>query len=53
MCGVPYHASAAYLEKLIKAGRKVAICEQTEESTQSQRRCKTRNQTDHYARNHS
>jgi DNA mismatch repair protein MutS len=35
MCGVPYHASAAYLEKLIKAGRKVAICEQTEESTQS------------------
>ena len=35
MCGVPYHASGAYLEKLIKAGRKVAICEQTEESTQS------------------
>ena len=35
MCGVPYHASASYLEKLIKAGRKVAICEQMEESTQS------------------
>lgn len=31
MCGVPYHAVNAYLRKLIKAGRKVAICEQLEE----------------------
>ncbi len=28
MCGVPYHAASAYLSKLIKAGRKVGICEQ-------------------------
>lgn len=31
MCGVPYHAVNAYVRKLIKAGRKVAICEQLEE----------------------
>jgi DNA mismatch repair protein MutS len=31
MCGVPYHAVNAYLKKLIKAGEKVAICEQLEE----------------------
>src|SRR4029077_20653293 len=29
MCGVPYHAAQAYLAKLIKAGRRVAICSQT------------------------
>lgn len=28
MCGIPYHAADAYLSKLIKAGHKVAICEQ-------------------------
>jgi DNA mismatch repair protein MutS len=28
MCGVPYHAAPAYISRLIKAGRKVAICEQ-------------------------
>lgn len=28
MCGVPYHAAENYIAKLIKAGRKVAICEQ-------------------------
>jgi len=31
MCGVPYHASASYLERLVKAGKKVAICEQVED----------------------
>ncbi|MEI7998173.1 MAG: hypothetical protein WCH62_01525 [Candidatus Omnitrophota bacterium] len=31
MCGVPYHASDNYIAKLIKAGRKVAICEQIED----------------------
>ena len=31
MCGVPYHSVDNYLGKLIKAGRKVAICEQVEE----------------------
>lgn len=30
MCGVPVHASTAYLERLIKAGHRVAIAEQTE-----------------------
>ncbi len=28
MCGVPCHSSSTYLAKLIKAGRRVAICEQ-------------------------
>ncbi len=28
MCGVPFHASDAYISKLVKNGYKVAICEQ-------------------------
>ncbi|ACC97776.1 DNA mismatch repair protein MutS [Elusimicrobium minutum Pei191] len=28
MCGVPYHAAANYISKIIKEGRKVGICEQ-------------------------
>ena len=28
LCGVPYHAAEPYIAKLIKAGHKVAICEQ-------------------------
>lgn len=28
MCGVPYHAAANYVARLLKLGRKVAICEQ-------------------------
>ena len=31
MCGVPYHAVTGYLGKMIKAGYRVAICEQTED----------------------
>ena len=31
MCGVPYHAAESYIEKLIKKGYKVAICEQMED----------------------
>jgi DNA mismatch repair protein MutS len=31
MCGVPYFASEAYIAKLIKAGLKVAVCEQMED----------------------
>src|SRR5947207_12636363 len=31
MCGVPYHAAPSYIAKLIKAGRRVAICDQTSE----------------------
>lgn len=31
MCGIPYHAAEVYIDKLIKAGFKVAICEQLED----------------------
>src|SRR5438034_7872792 len=31
MCGMPYHAAQGYIAKLIKAGRRVAICDQTSE----------------------
>lgn len=31
MCGVPYFASETYITKLIRAGYKVAICEQVED----------------------
>jgi DNA mismatch repair protein MutS len=31
LCGFPYHAAQPYLAKLIKAGRRVAICEQVED----------------------
>jgi DNA mismatch repair protein MutS len=28
MCGIPYHASHTYIEKLLRAGKKIAVCEQ-------------------------
>jgi DNA mismatch repair protein MutS len=31
MCGIPYHAAPSYLAKLIRAGQRVAICEQVED----------------------
>jgi DNA mismatch repair protein MutS len=31
MCGVPYHAAENYIARLIRAGHRVAICEQMEE----------------------
>ena len=31
MCGVPHHSSETYVARLVKAGYKVAICEQTED----------------------
>ncbi|MDD8020462.1 MAG: DNA mismatch repair protein MutS [Acidobacteriota bacterium] len=31
MCGVPYHAVNSYLARLLKAGYRVAICEQVED----------------------
>ncbi|MFN2475449.1 MAG: DNA mismatch repair protein MutS [Chthoniobacterales bacterium] len=31
MCGMPYHSAPGYIAKLIKAGRRVAICDQTSE----------------------
>lgn len=31
MCGVPHHAADNYIARLVKAGKKVSICEQIEE----------------------
>jgi DNA mismatch repair protein MutS len=31
MCGIPYHASRSYIARLLKYGKKIAICEQTGE----------------------
>ena len=30
MCGVPYHAASGYINKLVRKGYRVAICDQTE-----------------------
>ena len=29
MCGVPHHSARSYIARLLKAGRRVAVCEQT------------------------
>jgi DNA mismatch repair protein MutS len=31
MCGVPYHAAQGYIRKLVDAGKRVAVCDQTSE----------------------
>ena len=31
MCGVPYHAAEAYLQRLLRMGYKIALCEQMED----------------------
>lgn len=36
MCGIPYHAANAYMSKLLKAGMKVAICDQVEDARKGQ-----------------
>src|SRR5512140_3462451 len=36
MCGIPFHAANTYLARLLKAGRKVAICDQVEEARPGQ-----------------
>src|SRR6266853_2927650 len=38
MCGVPVHTAEAYLARLIRAGFKVAICDQTEDPAEARRR---------------
>jgi DNA mismatch repair protein MutS len=38
MCGVPFHAYETYLAKLIRAGFKVAICEQMESPDEAKKR---------------
>ncbi|MEZ5331485.1 MAG: DNA mismatch repair protein MutS [Thermoanaerobaculia bacterium] len=35
MCGVPHHALGAYLAKLVRAGLKVAICDQMEDPAEA------------------
>ncbi len=32
MCGLPFHAANGYISRILKAGRKVAICDQMEEA---------------------
>ncbi|MGC9942626.1 MAG: DNA mismatch repair protein MutS [Verrucomicrobiota bacterium] len=32
MCGLPFHAANSYIARILRSGRKVAICEQTEEA---------------------
>src|SRR6201993_4631534 len=36
MCGIPFHALNNYIARLLKAGRKVALCEQVEEARPGQ-----------------
>src|SRR5476651_2363220 len=36
MCGLPHHAANNYIARILKAGRKVAICDQTEEARPGQ-----------------
>lgn len=38
MAGVPYHAAEGYLARLIKAGHRVAVCEQTEDPAEAKKR---------------
>ncbi|GMV62936.1 MAG: DNA mismatch repair protein MutS [Parvibaculum sp.] len=38
MCGVPVHSHEAYLERLIRKGFKVAVCEQTEDPAEAKKR---------------
>src|SRR6187551_1128767 len=36
MCGIPFHAAQGYIARLLKAGKKVAICEQVEDAKPGQ-----------------
>jgi DNA mismatch repair protein MutS len=38
MAGVPHHAAPGYIQKLLKAGRKVAVCDQVGEAKKNMRR---------------
>lgn len=38
MCGVPVHAADTYLQRLIKKGFRVAVCEQTESPAEAKKR---------------
>jgi DNA mismatch repair protein MutS len=36
MCGIPFHAANNYISRILKAGRKIAICDQVEEAKPGQ-----------------
>src|SRR5438552_19186996 len=36
MCGIPHHAAESYIGRLLKAGKKVAICDQVEDARPGQ-----------------
>ena len=36
MCGIPFHAAQGYIARILKAGRKVAICDQVEDAKPGQ-----------------
>ncbi len=36
MCGIPHHALHGYIARLLKAGRKVALCDQVEDAQKGQ-----------------
>jgi len=36
MCGIPFHAATNYISRILKAGRKIAICDQVEEAKPGQ-----------------
>ena len=38
MCGVPVHAADGYLQKLIRLGHRVAVCEQMEDPAEAKKR---------------
>jgi DNA mismatch repair protein MutS len=35
MCGIPHHSSNLYISKLVKQGKKIAVCEQVEDPKQA------------------
>ena len=41
MCGIPFHALTGYLGKMIKAGHRVALCEQVEDPSQNNRKARS------------
>jgi DNA mismatch repair protein MutS len=36
MCGIPFHAAPSYIGRILKAGRKVALCDQVEDARPGQ-----------------
>lgn len=36
MCGIPHHAAESYIRRLIKAGKRVAVCDQISEAQKGQ-----------------